>query len=88
MLPVSWASSFPLWVIDGDEHADDTGRKHVAAVPGPSEELGWVNPRRFVYRSTYVDVGRVPSVRMLVPDDDHDSARSPTPLALRLVICV
>jgi len=43
---VSSASSFPLWVIDGE--LDGAGRKRVTQVPGANEELGWVNPRRWV----------------------------------------
>lgn len=43
-LPVAFASTFPLWVIDGE--VDRAGRKQVTQVPGASEELGWVDPRR------------------------------------------
>eukprot|EP00752_Nemacystus_decipiens_P007320 g6549.t3 len=44
-LPVASASSFPLWVIDGE--IDRAGRKQVTQVPGANEELGWVNPRSY-----------------------------------------
>lgn len=52
-LPVSSASSFPLWVIDGE--LDGAGRKRVTQVPGANEELGWVNPRRWVRESVRHD---------------------------------
>lgn len=42
MLPVTSASSFPLWVIE----KDDSGRQQIVQVPTASE-AGWVDPRRY-----------------------------------------
>ncbi|CAM9994943.1 unnamed protein product [Pylaiella littoralis] len=48
MLPVASASSFPLWVLEGDVDVDDNaGRRQVTQVPGANQELGWVNPRSY-----------------------------------------